>query len=278
MTMTALDIFVVLYRCDPEASETLVSLSRIDFAALGIDVEVHIWDNARSVPAPPNPNFLPFLWRYLASPDNEPLSKVYNLLVRESTRRHVVIFDQDSNVGANFFEKLANSIDKVEADVFVPVIRHGERLISPGRLRWIKGEALRSVATNAMLPRHFTAMMSGLCISSALLAQLAPQPFDERLRLYGVDTRFCRDLARHGARAYLHDAELGHDSALRSTTDARAALQRQIWLWQSWLHVFDRNLLEVLAIRCYVLWKALRVSVGPRAPGKFFDVIAEVFR
>lgn len=276
--MTALDIFVVLYRCDPEASETLVSLSRIDFAALGIDVEVHIWDNARSVPAPPNPNFLPFLWRYLASPDNEPLSKVYNLLVRESTRRHVVIFDQDSNVGANFFEKIGQQHRQGRGGRIRA--RHPSRRAfdQPGALAVDQGEALRSVATNAMLPRHFTAMMSGLCISSALLAQLAPQPFDERLRLYGVDTRFCRDLARHGARAYLHDAELGHDSALRSTTDARAALQRQIWLWQSWLHVFDRNLLEVLAIRCYVLWKALRVSVGPRAPGKFFDVIAEVFR
>jgi GT2 family glycosyltransferase len=278
--MPALDIFVVLYRRDPEVAETLVTLSRIDFAALGIDVEVHIWDNARVVPAPPKPDFLPFRWRYQASPGNEPLSKVYNLLVRESTRPHVVIFDQDSSVDAAFFEELVDSLGKVElgADVFVPVIRHDGQLISPGRLRWIKGEALRSVTTKAMLPTDFTAMMSGMCISRSFLAQLAPQPFDERLRLYGVDTRFCRDLARHGARAYLHGALLGHDSALRSTTDPRAALQRQIWLWQSWLCVFDRNPFEVLAIRCYVLWKALRVSVGARARGNFFDVIAEVFR
>jgi GT2 family glycosyltransferase len=192
----------------------------------------------------------------------------------------VVIFDQDSSVDTAFFEELVDSLGKVElaADVFVPVIRHDGQLISPGRLRWIKGEALRSVTTKAMLPTDFTAMMSGMCISRSFLAQLAPQPFDERLRLYGVDTRFCRDLARHGARAYLHGALLGHDSALRSTTDPRAALQRQIWLWQSWLHVFDRNLFEVLAIRCYVLWKAFRVSVGARTRGNFFDVIAEVFR
>lgn len=278
--MLALDIFVVLYRRDPEAAETLVTLSRIDFAALGIDVEVHIWDNARVVAAPPNPDFLPFRWRYLASPENEPLSRVYNVLVRESARPHVVIFDQDSSIDATFFEKLADGLGNAElgADVFVPVIRHDGRLISPGRLRWIKGQALHCVPTNAMLPADFTAMMSGMCISRALLARLAPQPFDERLRLYGVDTRFCRDLARHGARAYLHGALLGHDSALRSTTDPRAALQRQIWLWQSWLCVFDRNLFEALAIRCYVLWKALRVSVGSRARGNFFDVIAEVFR
>lgn len=279
-TMPALDIFVVLYRCDPEAAETLVTLSRIDFQALGIDVEVHIWDNARAIPAPPNPHFLPFRWRYLASPGNEPLSKVYNVLVSESTRQHVVIFDQDSSVNAAFFEKLAESLGKVElrADVFLPVIRHDGHLISPGRLRWIKGQALRSVTADAMLPTDFTAMMSGMCISRTFLAKLAPQPFDERLRLYGVDTRFCRDLARHNARAYLHGAELGHESALRSTTDPQATLQRQIWLWQSWLRVFDRNPFEALAIRCYVLWKALRMSVGTRARGNFFDVIAEVFR
>ncbi|HEX7907018.1 MAG TPA: hypothetical protein VF534_02875 [Paraburkholderia sp.] len=278
--MAALDIFVVLYRRDPEAAETLVTLSRIDFAALGIDVEVHIWDNGRAIPAPPNPHFLPFRWRYLASPENEPLSKVYNVLVSESTRQHVVIFDQDSRVDTAFFEKLADSIGKVElgAEVFVPVIRHDGHLISPGRLRWIKGQALHSVTANAMLPTDFTAMMSGMCISRSLLSQLTPQPFDERLRFYGVDTRFCRDLARHGARAYLHGAVLGHDSALRSTVDPRAALQRQIWLWQSWLRVFDRNPFEAVAIRCYVLWKALSVSIGARARGNFFDVLAEVFR
>ncbi|TDY17034.1 GT2 family glycosyltransferase [Paraburkholderia sp. BL6665CI2N2] len=278
--MLALDIFVVLYQRDPEAAETLITLSQIDFASLGIDVEVHIWDNARAVPVPPNAHFLPFRWRYFASPENEPLSKVYNMLVRESRRPHVVIFDQDSSVDAAFLEKLADCLEKVEieADVFVPVIRHDGHLISPGRLRWIKGEALCSVTTNAMLPTDFTAMMSGLCISRAFLTRLAPHPFDERLRLYGVDTRFCRDLAKHGARAYLHEAVLGHDSALRSTTDPLAALQRQIWLWQSWLRVFDRNPFEMLAIRCYVMWKALRISVGPRAPGNFFDVIAEVFR
>ncbi|WP_321785279.1 hypothetical protein [Paraburkholderia sp. J94] len=41
---------------------------------------------------------------------------------------------------------------------------------------------------NARLPRNFAAMMSGLCMTRPLLARRGPQPFDERLRLYGVDT------------------------------------------------------------------------------------------
>jgi GT2 family glycosyltransferase len=190
----------------------------------------------------------------------------------------MVIFDQDSRVDDAFFRHLITGIAHVHADVFVPVIRHAGKTISPGRLQWIKGAALHGVAADTMLPRGFTAMMSGLCIRRAFLVRLPPQPFDERLCLYGVDTRFCRDIARLGATAYLTSAVLGHDSALRSTTDPHAVLQRQIWLWQSWLHVFDRNLFEVLAIRCYVLWKAWRASVDPRSPGRFLDVIAEVFR
>ena len=276
--MRALDVFVVLYRRDPEAAETLVTLSQIDFIALGLDVEIYIWDNARPDPSPPRAGFLPVASRYFSSPDNEPLSKVYNTLVGESSRPYVVVFDQDSSVDAEFFRQLIKSIAEMAADVFVPVIRHHGRTISPGRLRWIKGAALPQVKTNAMLPSSFTAMMSGLCITRELLTRLQPRPFDERLWLYGVDTRFCRDLAARCGRAFLTGAQLGHDSALRNTADPRATLQRQIWLWQSWLYVFDRNVLEVLAIRCYVLWKAWRVSIAPQSRARFVDVIAEVFR
>lgn len=276
--MPTLDLFVVLHRRRPEAAETLVTLSRIDFMSLGFDVELHIWDNAASVPTPPTQGLLPFKSRYIASQGNEPLSKVYNALLRNSISSYVIIFDQDSTVDEAFFRSLAASIVNVRADVYVPVIKHEERVISPGRLRWIKGAAVANPKVNALLPRDFTAMMSGLCITRSFLLRLGPRPFDERLRFYGVDTRFCRDLAGHGGRAWLHDAVLGHDSALRSTTDSRSALERQIWLWQSWLRVFDRNVGEVLAIRCYVLWKAWRASRRPHTPFKFHDLIAEVFR
>ncbi|SIT48031.1 conserved hypothetical protein [Paraburkholderia piptadeniae] len=276
--MPTLDIFVVLYRRRPDAAETLVTLSRVNFRSLGFDVELHIWDNAASVPTPPQQGFLPFKWRYIASQDNEPLSRVYNALFRNSTGSYVIVFDQDSSVDEWFFRSLAASIASVHAEVFVPVIKHDERVISPGRLRWIKGAPLTHLRVNDILPRHFTAMMSGLCIARSFLTRLGQRPFDERLRFYGVDTRFCRDLAQHGGSAYLHDAVLGHDSALRSITDSDAALERQIWLWQSWLRVFDRNVGEELAIRCYVLWKAWRASRRLNTPFKFHDLIAEVFR
>ncbi|MEM5353823.1 glycosyltransferase [Paraburkholderia caribensis] len=276
--MPTLDIFVVLYRRRPETAETLVTLSRIDFGSLGFDVELHIWDNAASVPTPPTQGFLPFKWRYIASQANEPLSKVYNAQLRNSISSYVIIFDQDSTVDEGFFRSLAASIANVRADVFVPVIRYDARVISPGRLRWIKGSALAHPKVDALLPRDFTAMMSGLCITRSLLRRLGPRPFDERLRFYGVDTRFCRDLAEHGGRAWLHGAVLGHDSALRSTKDSRAVLERQIWLWQSWLRVFDRNVGEVLAIRCYVIWKAWLASRREHTSFTFRDLIAEVFR
>jgi hypothetical protein len=276
--MGALDIFVVLYRCDMRAAETLKTLSQVDFRALGIDVEVHIWDNARAEPAPPVGHSLPFTWSYYASAANEPLSKIYNTLVRRSQKSHLVIFDQDSSVNNAFFQDLTDSIKRIRADVFVPIIKHNGQTISPGRLRWIKGAALRSVVAGTLLPAGFTAMMSGLCIRRAFLARFGVQPFDERLRLYGVDTRFCRDLTQLGGRGYVTGAVLGHDSALRSTIDPCAVLQRQIWLWQSWLCVFDRNLIEILAIRFYVLWKAWRVTVGLRAPNRFFAIVSEVFR
>jgi GT2 family glycosyltransferase len=254
-----------------------MSLSKIDFRSLGIQVKAYIWDNACAVPAPPVGRFLPFAWCYYSSPNNEPLSKIYNTLIRISNHSHILIFDQDSTVDEVFFRHLASSINRGCADIYVPVIRHSGRTISPGRLNWIKGGPLRGVVSDTMLPFGFTAMMSGLCIRRKFLVRLGQKPFDERLRLYGVDTRFCRDLGRVGGKAFLTGAVLPHDSALRSTTDPRAALQRRVWLWQSWLHVFDNNLIEVVAIRCYVLWKAWRATRGKHAPGRFLDVVSEVF-
>ncbi|CAG9226058.1 glycosyltransferase [Paraburkholderia caribensis] len=276
--MLTLDIFVVLYQRKPEDSETLTTLSRIDFLSLGFDVECHIWDNAASVSAPPEQGFLPFKWRYISSRDNEPLSKVYNALISDTIGSLIIIFDQDSLVDESFFRSLAKSTLSICADVFVPVIKHDGYVISPGRLRWIKGAPLHHLSLNTMLPRHFTAMMSGLCIERSFLLRLGSKPFDERLRFYGVDTRFCRDLAINGGRAYVHDAVLGHDSALRSVTDSRAALDRQIWLWQSWLRVFDRNAAEVIAIRCYVLWKVWCTSWRQRMAVRFRELVVEVFR
>ncbi|WP_052426976.1 glycosyltransferase family 2 protein [Paraburkholderia terrae] len=275
--MRTIDIFVVLYRRRPEAAETLVTLSQIDLQSLGFDVEVHIWDNAASVHSPPANGFLPFKWRYVTAPNNEPLSKVYNTLLRASNRSYVIVFDQDSSIDEYFFRSLAANVASAEADVFVPIIKHDGSVISPGRLRWIKGAPLADMKVNNILPSHFTAMMSGLCMKRAFLQRAGLRPFDERLRFYGVDTRFCRDLARRGGRAYLHDAVLGHDSALRSTMDPQTALERQIWLWQSWLRVFDMNIGEVIGIRCYLFWKAWRASRRADTSLSFRELLAKVF-
>ena len=275
--MVGLDIFVVLYKRELAQSDTLVTLSQINFAALGFQVDVHIWDNSPE-PIPVATGSLPFRWFYTASGSNVALSKVYNTLLRRSRRAYVMILDQDSRVGVALFRELAEALKQVRVDVFVPVIKHDDHVISPGRLLWIKGSALRSLQPGSFLPPTFTAMMSGLCFTRACFARFGPRPFDERLRFYGIDTRFCRDLAKRGGRAYLYDAVLGHDSALRSTTDHRAALERKIWLWQSWLRVFDRNLAEVIAIRCYVLWKIVQASRHSGAFRGFREVFTEVFQ
>src|SRR5471030_835961 len=136
--MISLDIFVVLYKRQIGASETLVSLRRLDFASLGFDVEVHIWDNS---PAPLyiNPETLPHSWRYVSSLSNDALSKVYNTLLCGTSRPYVMIFDQDSSVTETLFLCLRAGIEQTNADVFVPMIKHDGRVISPGLLRWIKG-------------------------------------------------------------------------------------------------------------------------------------------
>lgn len=274
--MSGVDVFVVLYRRRLAESETVQSLMQAITAPARNRWRVQIWDNS---PDPdPAAAALPSAWRYWWNGENVPLSHAYNAMLRASAKPHVLVFDQDSRFDAGFLRELRGGIDGVVADMYVPIIRHGGQLISPGRLRWIKGERLDTVLPRTFLPASFTAMMSGLCISRRFLERLGPAPFDERLRFYGIDTRLCRELNRRGGRAYLHAGTLGHDSALRDRRDPEQYVQRRIWLMRSWRHVFDANPAERLGVHLYVLWTTLRLVLGPGRARGALAILREVYR
>jgi GT2 family glycosyltransferase len=263
--MIKLDVFVVLYKQTIDQSETLAALRRLNLQALGFAANIYIWDNSPHA-APIDTQTLDEGWRYHNCRENLPLSRVYNTLLAQSYGHYVLILDQDSVVDTSFFLKLGYGISRSRADVYVPIIRHEQRMVSPAKLLWIKGVPLRRYAAWSLLPRNFTAMMSGLCITRDYLRRCGTHPFNERLTFYGVDTRFFRDLSHRGGSAYLHGAILRHDSVLRPPEGRLPDIERQIWLWQSWLHVFDRNHLEATAVRLYIFWKvggAIRYY-GPR--------------
>ncbi len=275
--MVRIDLFVVLYMRSVQASQTLDSLRRLDCDPRDLQLRVHIWDNSPE-PDRDGAAALPAGWDYVCSQHNTALSLVYNRLLRSSTAPHVMILDQDSDVGQALIDKLVRCIRDIDADMYVPVIRHQEQMISPGRLRWIKGAPLRKAWPDAFLPPYFTAMMSGLCISRRFLRELGPAPFDERLWFYGIDTRLCRELNWRGGRAYLYDAVLGHDSALRDTRDPLQLMRRRIWLMRSWKYVFDADALERLGVHAYVLWSAWRLARRRGVSQGFFAILAEVYR
>lgn len=245
-------------------------------AVLGIDGGVHFWDNGRTVPAPPAPHFLPFHW-HPASPDNEPLSTVYHLLLREPTRPHRFIFDQDSGVECGFLREPGAQYRQCRGEC----VRagHSSRRASdhPGTSPVDKGRG----TGQRHRERHVAAGLhrddERAVHQQDLLRHLHHSRSTSGSGLYG-STRVSAATARHGARTYLHGVVLGHDSKLCSTTDACAALRRQIWLWQRWFRVFDTQCVRNTDNLTLCGMEALRVSVGPCAPGRFFDMIAEVFR
>lgn len=255
--MIGLDLFVVLYRRRVMESETLVSLKKLDLNDLGFSGNVYIWDNSPTVDIQ-SQRALPQNWHYCHDPENSPLSKVYNTLLQKSAQPYVMILDQDSELSSGIFSKLHDSLVHVPADVYVPVIEHAGKVISPGKLIWIKGSHIQPLQRNTRLPGNFTAMMSGLCATRRFLDRLSDNPFDERLRFYGIDTRFCCDASARGAQAYVYDAVLPHDSALRGVSSNSEQIERHIWLWKSWLQVFDRNIFEMAAIRLYIAFKLVR--------------------
>ncbi|TAA44276.1 glycosyltransferase [Pseudoxanthomonas winnipegensis] len=274
--MISIDVFVVLYRRKIAESETVQSLLRSTTACTQLQLRVQLWDNSPEADA--QAVILAPDWRYSWNGHNAPLSVAYNAMLLHAASPYVLVFDQDSRFEPDFLDALCAAMRAVPADMYVPRIAHQGRVISPCRLRWIKGAALPGVTPGTVLPRCFTAMMSGLCISQRFLWSLGPAPFDERLRFYGIDTRLCRELNLRGGRAYVHRGTLDHDSALRDRRDPEQYVQRKIWLMRSWRHVFDRNRLERLGVHLYIAWTVLRLVSGPGRRRGARSILAEVYR
>lgn len=213
---------VVIYSTHPSVSNTLSSLSKINFDTYDIAPKFYIWDNSKygfgldSIPLPSDKTI------YRHTGENVRLSDIYNRAITDSEDTdYYVLLDDDSTLTDKYFNAVYEFIvsrceqvfDKNSAVVAVPQIMNGNTLISPGIHTGVRGKKLPHVSTGQIDSAGVVAMMSGTVISK--LAVCSGLRFDSRLNFYGIDTRFFIDYQMVFGRIFVLDCILEHKSALR---------------------------------------------------------------
>jgi hypothetical protein len=183
---------------------------------------------------------------------NERLSVVYNTVVKSIDSDYIVILDDDSKLTQGYMVSVCNAIE-ARVTLAIPQILHGESLISPGLVRGVRGKQLtrNSIKAGPDYRAGLVAMMSGSVIKVTSFKRLE---FDERLQLYGVDTKYFLDYHKHYSSIYILDCIIEHDSALR---DPSVSIDKMISSYRilisSWCVVYEHCMLHRLRLAVRLL-------------------------
>lgn len=125
---------IVLYRCSPEASTSVTSLSRTLRRNQGASISVLLYDNSPEPWRGP----LPGGWQYVHDPANGGILAAYSraLAMAQGSCSWLLLLDQDSDLSEDFLvvlrQEIANAGPEVAA--IVPVVKDGHAIVSPRRV------------------------------------------------------------------------------------------------------------------------------------------------
>lgn len=261
MRTTKLIILVVLYKQSLTKSETLKSLQKN--VNHHLEGTLHIWDNSPNEDYCGDPSTFElqgFETIYSWHPDNTPLSVAYNKVSASvGNNDFLLILDQDSELPPDFLAKMEVAIITFpEISLFLPKVHNGSKLVSPGKLLIFKGQHLKAIKTGRLPSKNMLAISSGMMISKKYLQE---RKFDERLTLYGIDTRFMIDYAKDKKQLVVVPTTINHNTALWSTSDPDKLIPRLRNLISAWPIVFEEKTLARPAAVMYGYYLRFKMTI-----------------
>jgi hypothetical protein len=209
-------VLVVLYRTSVNNCTSIQSLFRSANCLLNSTIVV--WDNS---PEHLGHDELKLLKEnlsdvsYLHTPENISLSKIYNSVIKQfSDYQFHVFLDQDSSFDGQFFMEV-NEARKKHGDInlFVPMIRHEQKLLSPGYYYSFTGSYRKSINAGINSTKNLSIITSGMCISSRYLRDVF-SGFNEKLTFYGIDTYFSVQYRKENNWFYVLNSRFDHSLSL----------------------------------------------------------------
>ncbi|WP_316746779.1 glycosyltransferase [Pedobacter gandavensis] len=247
-TKPKLLVLVVLYKKLISESPTIKTLL-LQHRDL-FEIELVIWDNSPEQGTEAEVNelekdFDQFQYRW--SPENTWLSKLYNQVLSANTYDYVLLLDQDTNIPLYYFDKLNEALFKFpKIGLFLPLVLHKEKVVSPGSWVYFKGKHWGRIKTGIIPAKNVLAITSGMVISEKMF-RVHQMKFDERLSLYGIDTGFMLNFSKFEKQLYVLSIKFDHDTVLWSNPSADVMLGRFRNLKSTWPKILsDRPVARVL--------------------------------
>lgn len=161
---------------------------------------------------------------YISMGHNAGLSAAYNRALHklEGKEGYLCLFDDDTEVGANYFSALREEIDRTGADVYLPLVYDDEGLISPCIISGVKTS--RASSAEGIPPEQISGINSGMAVN---LAVYRDYRYDEGYFLDYIDHAFLRDMKARGYRILpICSITLKQDFSMNNRSDVLGAKVR----------------------------------------------------
>ena len=260
--MTRFDVIVVAYNRPVDQTDGIRTFIESDFVH-----RVVICDNStdRSIlraNAEQAPVLSPKIV-YVPMKGNRGLAKAYNCGLQDCESDFVAIFDDDTAVPAEYFEKVDGYCEREPADIYLPIVRSRDIIMSPCIKRGFSFKAIRSVNELTGVT-NISAINSGMVVRRAFYEQCR---YDERLFVDGIDHRFM-DEAReaHAHIVVMHDVHLMQQYSQEIHDEARQIIRLRIRAKDSRVYYGNTMRERMHCVMMIQYWK-LKLAIKYRDPG-----------
>lgn len=176
------------------------------------DFDIYVWDNSTDTNCREKnkSDAIEMGLSYKSENKNCALSYVYNKIINSENFDYIIISDDDTSYGDDYFRELVTIIPMGYL-VSIPQIYINDSLKSPGKMGVVVGKHFATIEPG--LYKDLIAITSGLLLSRNI-SSLQYNVFDENLDLYGIDTDFFMALNKIKIPVYVMSSRLEHNMSV----------------------------------------------------------------
>lgn len=205
-------------------------------------------------------------WVYLGGKGNDGISKAYNscidYLKSECPVDMICLFDDDTEIDADYFDLLLKAVNESEKRIFVPLIYAAGQLMSPCKLS--EGHKVSAFADNEEALEYIGNEISAINSCMAIkLSVFDDYRYDENIFLDGVDHNFIMDMRQRSERVAVFPYRCDHSFSGRERPPKDAAKLRFSIYAKDYSYILKNDKLSYLklvgkrAIKLCIQYKTL---------------------
>ena len=128
---------------------------------------------------------------YINMGGNNGLSKAYNAAIQviNKDNRYICLFDDDTDMGKKYFDKVLSYINMSNADILLPVVKTSTRILSPCQFK--KKRCVEVKNLEELINKPISAINSGMVIKSEIYKDYK---YNENIFLDYLDHDFMREM------------------------------------------------------------------------------------